>query len=91
MTYAELYGNIKKRPLKCGLGNIMIDAIAELNINKVDAILGYENFDKVGDIMSGINKAVSPITQKIEDINTRVNDAFSQLDTSAYGINMPTL
>ncbi len=25
MTYAELYGNIKKRPLKCGLANKMVD------------------------------------------------------------------
>lgn len=91
MTYAELYGNIKKRPLKCGLDNIVIDAIADLNINKVDAILGYENFERVGDIMSGINKAVSPITQTIEDINTRANSMFTQLDTSAYGINMPSL
>lgn len=85
MTYAELYGNIKKRPLKCGLGNKLIDEIGFKSAID-DDYLGLNKFVKAGDTMAGFTKLVSPINQLNESLSN-FNNPMTELKNLVSGIH----
>ncbi|MEK4404387.1 hypothetical protein MKZ26_08040 [Sporosarcina sp. FSL K6-6792] len=86
MTYAELYGDIKKRPLKCGLGNKMI---GENRIKSVvaDELLGFNKLAEVGGTMSEFKNLVSPVTQLNDSVLSSFENQMTKFDNLAGGIH----
>ena len=91
ITYAELYGNIKKRPLKCSLDNILIDGINNQIGGKLIDRLGGEKFAEIGDAMSLINENLSPLKHLSGNITSKMNDSLSPLKGISFGMKMPSL
>lgn len=85
MTYAELYGNIKKRPLKCGLGNKMISEIG-VNALDVESRLGLGKIAQVGDVMSKFNEVTSPLNSIRESIASQVDGTLLGIDSLTCGM-----
>jgi len=85
-TYAELYGNIKKGPIKNGPGNKLIvsKALADRSIS------GVVDYKKEGDAMDKFlgNHMSSLANNELYDTANRVASAF---ENSAVGITMPSL
>lgn len=78
-TYAELYGNIKKEPIKNGSGNKLIAANALADVTTFGSV---ENIVKEGDAMSNVfGSFKSPLAQL--DDNNRLNNAFNN---NVFGI-----
>ncbi len=76
MTYAELYGNIKKRPLKYGLHNKMILDVSS-NLSSV--------VDPLANITLGVSDAIADmsVTNHLEPV---VKAATLSLDDRLQGI-----
>lgn len=86
-TYAELYGNIKKGPIKNGPGNKMIAAKALANSPVYGAV---KQFTEEGDAMDRfLENHKSPLAnQELYETANRVATAFND---STYGMIMPSL
>lgn len=86
MTYAELYGNIKKRPLKGGLANKMM---GEMRLKSIvsDEFQGLNKFVEVGDTMSKLNELVSPFTHANEGLLSSFENPMAKFGNLASGIH----
>lgn len=70
MTYADLYGNIKKRPLKCGLLNKLInvgDSLASAVESMENTTLGVDSVIKAMDKFKDAGSFVDVTTLNISD------------------------
>lgn len=87
-TYAELYGNIKKRSLKGDLDNNLITSKALADRTTIFGAVS--NFTKEGDAMDNFlgNHKSSLANTELYGAASRVASAF---DNSEIGMTMPTL
>jgi len=90
-TYAELYGNIKKRRIKSLPDNKLISETPVIKGLEVNELFGTNKFAEVGDALSFINEKVSPITQLGDDFTSKFGNQLSAFGDIARGKKLPSL